>query len=112
MAEFEIKHIKAPHYATSVATGVALGGPTGDGFIHLTFFRDIFSLQHERFESVETRAVGTATEVKLGRPIPTHAPIEREDVASVSLPLDKLQSFADALANHAKMIKGDSQASE
>lgn len=100
MTEFVIKHSRAPHYTTAVATGLGLGGPSGDGFVHLTFFRDIFNIKSERFESVETKTTGNATEIKLGSPLPNKVELEREDVVTISIPADKLKSFADALAAH------------
>jgi hypothetical protein len=36
-----IKRVTAPGYRSGIATGMSLLGPTGDGFLHLEFIRDL-----------------------------------------------------------------------
>jgi hypothetical protein len=36
-----IKRVLAPGYASGIATGITILGPTGDGYVHLEFVRDV-----------------------------------------------------------------------
>lgn len=41
MATEIVKFVKSPDFTASVAAGAMLAGPTADGFVHVSFFREV-----------------------------------------------------------------------
>jgi hypothetical protein len=49
-----IKRVTAPGYRSGIATGMSLLGPTGDGFLHLEFIRDLQMTMEESVDVTST----------------------------------------------------------
>lgn len=82
-----IKHERGPHYTSAVATGVTLTGPTGDGFLHLQFVRDVQPVVEEPVDVVEVTMPGGQTGQQMTPAGPGTVDFHREVVATISVSL-------------------------
>lgn len=105
MTSETIKFVKAANYSAGVAGGATVVGPTADGYIHVSFFRE---LQYPVEQSVEVTQVnvadnplGVRAEMRkdIGSPKLEH---EKELVATVSISLPAVASLAQALTKIAE----------
>ena len=100
-----IRHERATNFQTLMASGMAIGGPTPDGFIHLTFFRDCIPALTEYFTVVAAKHDNTSVSMELSPsegPVPAPA---REDVATILVPVAKFESFVQAMNNRLAMLR-------
>jgi hypothetical protein len=104
MAEFTLVHERHPHHISAMATGIALHGPLGDGFVMMTFHRDAARLVKEVFDSVEEDLPGGTALRLMGRTQPPEVAFYREDVASLLIPADKFAQFAEAVQTMANSL--------
>jgi hypothetical protein len=121
MSKFELKHHQSAAFASAVATGMIVAGPSGDGFLHLTFFRDILRCPVETFEAPDNvpgehlhgehlhgehlhgehlhgehlHGVDVAQAVGQAETV-----LYREDVAIISIPAHLFPSFQEAISRH------------
>lgn len=95
-----------------MASGIVVAGPSPDGFVHVTFWREGLRLLHESFEQ-ETRVID-GIEVARMKPEGNESEHFREDVATIILPAAKLDEICNALCqmrdNLAKAISARDQA--
>ncbi|MHB1284291.1 MAG: hypothetical protein ACYCZI_10550 [Metallibacterium scheffleri] len=89
----------SPSYATGVAQGVVLTGPTSDGFVHVNFVRDIMLLAPETLIPTPTvTPTGKAAFTLARDPSSVAEPkLYREVVATISVPAMALRAIADVL---------------
>lgn len=99
MAEFSMKHVRHPAYASTVATGVVMMGPTPDGLVHVTFYRDLAVPVSEKFDREERDIGGGGKEVKMTAVAPADMEQVREDVVTVQIPSHVLLAVATAFNN-------------
>lgn len=99
--DYVLDFIEAPSFGTGIATGVALNGPSGDGHLHLHFYRDRARLKNEVFDANEKdRGVELTS-----RPNGVQSEFVREIIASVSLPpvlMERLKALIEAHAGAGK----------
>ncbi|CRD61458.1 MULTISPECIES: hypothetical protein [Stenotrophomonas] len=106
MAEFILKHVKHPGFSSKVATGVAAGGPTGDGNVHLTFYRDGVDLIEEYFEREEKPVPGgKAVVLSKGKKQPK-SEFVREDLVRLVIPIDQLDEISELISKLALKVAG------
>lgn len=96
-----IMHVRPTHFTSAVATGMAVTGPTDDGFIHLHFFREVQRITND---DVPSRS-NTPNEVELAW---THAEpnihLVREEVAVISVPVTRLPFIGTALNKAVRFV--------
>lgn len=104
MAEFILKHVRHPAYASTVATGVVISGPSTDGLVQATFYRELLIPVEEYFNREEREVAGGAgLEVKLTLDRPGKIDQVREDVVTVQMQRGHFKAFVKALG---KMVEG------
>lgn len=103
MGEMILKHNKHPAHHSSMATGVALSGPSPDGFVHLTFYRDAIELVEEHFETAPGEVEGTVHLRPVDGSLKTT--LSREDVVTLLVPAGKFKSFASALQRMVAVVE-------
>jgi hypothetical protein len=97
-----ILHVRPPNFTTGVATGIAITGPTDDGFVHLHFFRETQRITHD---DVPSRSHSpNEVEYAWGRAEP-HIHPQREELAVVSVPVSRIQLIAHALGRAAQFVE-------
>lgn len=100
MADFALKHYKHAAHFTCVATGMAVSGPSPDGFVHVTYYRDRVDLVEELFEMPDgtdmSNPAGPVTLTK--KDPPSRTEISREDVVTVLVPIALFDSFTKAFS--------------
>ncbi|HEY4093392.1 MAG TPA: hypothetical protein VGN46_17915 [Luteibacter sp.] len=97
-----ILHVRPPTFTSGVATGIAITGPTDDGFVHLHFFRESQRITHD---DVPTRSQSpNETEFAWGRAEP-NIHLQREELAVISVPMDRVQLMAQALGRAAQFVE-------
>jgi len=96
-----IMHVRPTHFTSAVATGMAVTGPTDDGFIHLHFFREVQRITND---DVPSRS-SAPNEVELAW---THAEpnihLMREEVAVISVPVPRLPFIGTALNKAVRFV--------
>lgn len=106
MVEVALKHRKHPHYTTTVASGLGIGGPSTDGFVSIAFFREMVDVVEEYFDRIEEPLAGGAVRVTMNSTAkPAKIEQFREDVATVLVPIASFYSFAEAVANMAESLR-------
>ncbi|NID15037.1 hypothetical protein [Luteibacter yeojuensis] len=94
-------HVRPTHFASAVATGMAVTGPTDDGFIHLHFFREVQRITNDEVPSRSS----APNEVELAW---THAEpnihLMREEVAVISVPVTRLPFIGTALNKAVRFV--------
>lgn len=99
MVEVALKHRKNPHYTTTVASGLGIGGPSTDGFISIAFFREMVDVLEEYFDRTEEPLADGAVRVTMNSTTkPAKIEQFREDVATVLVPVSSFHAFAEAVA--------------
>jgi hypothetical protein len=97
-----ILHVRPPNFTTGVATGIAITGPTDDGFVHLHFFRETQRITHD---DVPARShAPNEMEFAWSRAEP-HIHPQREELAVISVPMARLQFMAQALGRAAQFVE-------
>jgi hypothetical protein len=104
MAEYVLKHVKHPGFSSKVATGVVAGGPTGDGHVHLTFYRDGVDLIEEYFEREERPVTGGKAVVLSKADKHPKSEFVREDLVRLVIPTHQLDEISDLIARLAKRV--------
>jgi hypothetical protein len=90
-----VKHIQHPGYTSAMASGAVLAGPSPDGFVHITYWREGMRLLEEKFEQEVTLVNNVeVAKMKSEGNISEHF---REDVATILLPVAKLDEICNAL---------------
>jgi hypothetical protein len=96
-----ILHVRPTHFTSGVATGMAVTGPTDDGFIHLHFFREVQRITND---DVPSRS-SSPNEVELAW---SHAEanihLVREEVAVISIPVSRLPFVSTALNKAVRFV--------
>jgi hypothetical protein len=96
-----ILHVRPTHFTSGVATGMAVTGPTDDGFIHLHFFREVQRITND---DVPSRSK-SPNEVELAW---AHAEanihLVREEVAVISIPVSRLPFVSTALNKAVRFV--------
>ncbi|QWT22209.1 hypothetical protein KPL74_09390 [Bacillus sp. NP157] len=97
-----VLHVRPPHFTSGVATGIAVTGPTDDGFVHLHFFREMQRITHD---DVPTRTHGpNEMEFAWSHATPQVHP-QREELAVISVPMERVQLMAQALGRAAQFVE-------
>lgn len=95
--ELVLEHTSGPNYCSALATGITIAGPSADGMVHLTFFREVMRPTSETFKMLPAGPPAPADAVTLER-IATQAPrMYREDVATISLPMATVETLRDII---------------
>lgn len=101
-----LEHVDSPSYISAVATGISISGPSGDGFLHLTFFRDIMRPVAEEFtlapESADPSNVKFTLESRGGG----EPKMYREDIATISISPGAVEAVIVALKASIDRSKG------
>lgn len=96
-----ILHVRPTHFVSAVATGIAVTGPTDDGFVHLHFFREAQRITNDEVPSRSS----TPNEVELAW---SHAEpnihLVREEVAVISIPVGRLPFVSTALNKAVRFV--------
>ncbi|MGE8235085.1 MAG: hypothetical protein ACN6PQ_02315 [Stenotrophomonas indicatrix] len=95
MAKTTVKHVQNSAYTSAMASGLVISGPSPDGFIHVTFWREGLRLTEEHFEQEVFHHEGV--EVAKMTPQGNVSEQFREDVATMIIPVHKYSEFCDAL---------------
>lgn len=96
-----ILHVRPTHFASGVATGMAVTGPTDDGFIHLHFFREVQRITND---DVPSRSNGpNEVELAWGR-AEANIHLVREEVAVISIPASRLPFLSTALNKAVRFV--------
>lgn len=87
---------------------MAVSGPSPDGFVHVTYYRDRVDLIEELFEMPDGADMTNNTEpVTLTKKDPsTRTELCREDVVTVLVPISLFDSFAKAFSGMAETLAG------
>jgi hypothetical protein len=96
-----ILHTRTSHFVSGVATGMAVTGPTDDGFLHLHFFREVQRITND---DVPSRSL-SPNEVELAW---AHAEanihLHREEVAVISIPVGRLPIISTSIARAMRFV--------
>ncbi|MET0255430.1 MAG: hypothetical protein ABWZ54_12080 [Luteibacter sp.] len=96
-----ILHVRPGHFVSAVATGIAVTGPTDDGFIHLHFFREAQRITNDE---VPSRAASpNEVELAWGQAEP-NIHLVREEVAVISVPVGRLPFVSTALNKAVRFV--------
>lgn len=96
-----ILHVRPTHFASGVATGLAVTGPTDDGFIHLHFFREVQRITND---DVPSRSNGpNEVELAWGH-AQANIHLVREEVAVISIPASRLPFVSTALNKAVRFV--------
>lgn len=96
-----ILHVRPTHFASGVATGMAVTGPTDDGFIHLHFFREVQRITND---DVPSRSNGpNEVELAWGH-AEANIHLVREEVAVISIPASRLPFISTALNKAVRFV--------
>lgn len=96
-----ILHVRPTHFASGVATGMAVTGPTDDGFIHLHFFREVQRITND---DVPSRS-SSPNEVELAwGHAEANIHLVREEVAVISIPVSRLPFVSTALNKAVRFV--------
>ena len=96
-----IMHVRPSHFASAVATGVAVTGPTDDGFVHLHFYREVQRVTHD---AVPSRS-GEPNELELAWGHATaNIHLQREEGAVISIPVGRLPFVGTALNKAVRFV--------
>ncbi len=104
MTDFVLKHFKHPGHTSVVATGVAISGPSADGFVHVTFYRDMLSLIEEYFDAHEEGEGVNKTATLVPKREANKTEMGREDVATVLIPAAAFESFYRTFGQMAELL--------
>jgi hypothetical protein len=97
-----IKRVLAPGYASGIATGVTVLGPTGDGYVHLEFVRDV---QMTLEEPMSVTDIAGPDGQMYQRMVPAGAGVvqnQKQLIATITISSNSLKIFADGLKALAK----------
>jgi hypothetical protein len=96
-----ILHVRPTHFTSAVATGMAVTGPTDDGFIHLHFFREVQRITND---DVPSRS-SAPNEVELAwMQASPNIHLVREEVAVISVPITRLPFIGTALNKAVRFV--------
>jgi len=110
-----VKFVKSPDFTASVAAGAMLAGPTADGFVHVSFFREV---QYPIDQEVEVSELpppdaslpslpANATQAQRRSDAkPPRLVAEKELVATISLPMAAVAPLGAALQQLAEFAQG------
>ncbi len=103
LSKVTMKHVQHPAFTSAMATGIALAGPSPDGYVHIQYWREGLRMLQENFEQeifvqdgiqvARLKADGNETEAF------------REDVATVLIPVAKFDEFCDAMCKMRDSLK-------
>lgn len=104
MAELTTKsilHVRPSHFVSGVATGMAITGPTDDGFLHLHFFREVQRITND---DVPARAV-SPNEVELAwGHAEANIHLHREEIAVISIPVGRLPVISGTITRAMRFV--------
>lgn len=98
-----VQHVRPSHFTSAVATGVAVTGPTDDGFVHLHFYRETQRITHDDVPS-RSRAPNEV-ELAWGHAEPS-IHLVREEVAVISVPVGRLPFIGTVLNKAVRFVAG------
>lgn len=107
-----VKHERAPGFASGIATGISIVGPTGDGMFHLLFFRDMQVVIDEPFEATIVDGPNGFTGQALKPAGPGNLEMRREDIASIGLSSSHIAKLGASLLKLAQALNIEAEASE
>lgn len=96
-----ILHVRPGHFVSAVATGIAVTGPTDDGFIHLHFFREAQRITNDEVPS--RVAAPNEVDIAWGQAKP-NIHLVREEVAVISIPVGRLPFVSTALNKAVRFV--------
>jgi hypothetical protein len=96
-----ILHVRSRGHVSAVATGVAVTGPTDDGFVHLHFFREIQRILHEDVPIEQVSEHGLMLDWSHAK---ASVHLQREEVATLSIPVTRYASMIEALSSASSVI--------
>jgi len=98
-----VQHVRPTHFTSAVATGVAVTGPTDDGFVHLHFYRETQRITHD---DVPSRShAPNEVELAWGHAEPS-IHLVREEVAVISVPVSRLPFIGTVLNKAVRFVAG------
>ncbi|WP_139206725.1 hypothetical protein [Luteibacter sp. UNCMF331Sha3.1] len=98
-----ILHVRPTHFTSAVATGMAVTGPTDDGFLHLHFFREVQRITND---DVPTRtSAPNETELAWGH-AEANIHLVREEVAVISIPVSRLPFISTVMNKAVRFVAG------
>lgn len=104
-----IKFVKSADYSAGAAAGAMVSGPTSDGFVHVSFFREVQYPIEQEIEISEVSSEGlpdnTVQAQRRKDLAPPHLLSEKLLVATVSLPTAAIGPLARALQQLADFIQ-------
>ncbi|URL57114.1 hypothetical protein IM816_10645 [Luteibacter flocculans] len=96
-----VQHVRPTHFTSAVATGVAVTGPTDDGFVHLHFYRETQRITHD---DVPSRShAPNEVELAWGHAEPS-IHLVREEVAVISVPVSRLPFIGTVLNKAVRFV--------
>lgn len=104
MEELILNRVQGPGFASGIATGASVAGPTSDGMIHITFFRDVAKVTSERLE-VEKMADDSLRPTGKQQ---LESTIYREEVATISLPIHVAKGLSSWVNDHMSKVEAHS----
>lgn len=96
-----ILHVRPAHFVSAVATGIAVTGPTDDGFVHLHFFRETQRITNDDVPS--RSSAPNEVELAWGHAEP-NIHLVREEVAVISIPVGRLPFVSTALNKAVRFV--------
>lgn len=98
-----ILHVRPTHFTSAVATGMAVTGPTDDGFVHLHFFREVQRITNDDVPS----RVPAPNEMELAwGHAEANIHLVREEVAVISIPMARLPFIGTVLNKAVRFVAG------
>lgn len=106
MTTITIRHQLAEGFRSITATGAILTGPTPDGYVQMTFYRDAICVTSETFTVPDDAKPGAT--VKIESADYTHEAV-REDVARVYFHESQFEDLVGALNARLAIIKANAR---
>lgn len=101
-----LEHRDAPGYVAASATGVSISGPSGDGLLHMTFFRDMMRPEAEDFTMQPATQDPNNVAFTLTQK-PSRTPLMyRVDVATISVQASHMEAMVNGLRTALERTKG------
>jgi hypothetical protein len=96
-----ILHTRTSNFVSGVATGMAITGPTDDGFLHLHFFREVQRITND---DVPARSLApNEVELAWGH-AEANIHLHREEVAVISIPVGRLPLISTSIARAMRFV--------
>jgi hypothetical protein len=92
-----IKRVPAPGYASGIATGITILGPTGDGYVHLEFVRDVQMTMGEPMNVADIAGPDGKLYQRITPAGPGVVQNHKQLIATMTINSKSLTTFADGL---------------